>query len=51
MCRQLVVLPIRGGHLSLFESGNREGLCSVFGQSVEAAASGGRTKTKISRTA
>ncbi len=51
MCRQLVVLPIRGGHLSLFESENRERLCSVFGQSVEAAVSGRRTKMKMSRTA
>ncbi len=51
MCRQLVVLPVRGGHLSLLERGNREALCSLFGQLVQAAMSGRRTKTKLSRTA
>jgi phthiocerol/phenolphthiocerol synthesis type-I polyketide synthase D len=43
MCRQLVVLPIRGGHLSLFDDGNREMLCSTFVQSVEAAKAVRRT--------
>jgi thioesterase domain-containing protein len=51
MCRQLVVLPIHGGHLSLLERGNREALCSLFGQLVEAAISGRRPKAKLSRTA
>lgn len=43
MCRQLVVLPIRGDHLSLFDAGNRQMLCSTFVQSVEAATAVRRT--------
>lgn len=48
MCRQLVVQPIRGGHLSLFDPENREMLCATFAQAVEAARAGRRNP--MSRT-
>jgi hypothetical protein len=51
MSRQLVVLPVPGSHLTLFDPGNREMLCSLFIQSVEAAMCDGEERTKISRTA
>jgi oxalate---CoA ligase len=43
LCTQLVVLPIRGGHLSLFEAEYRKSLCTRFLQSVEAARASRRT--------
>jgi oxalate---CoA ligase len=37
ICRQLAVLPIRGGHLSVFEPEFRETLCMRFLQAIKAA--------------
>jgi thioesterase domain-containing protein/acyl carrier protein len=55
MCRQLKVLQMPGGHLALFDPGNREILCSMFAQSMDAAmrgseAYGSDEQTKASRT-
>jgi acyl-CoA synthetase (AMP-forming)/AMP-acid ligase II/pimeloyl-ACP methyl ester carboxylesterase len=44
MCRDLVVLPIRGGHLSVFGPNNREELCTMFAQAVDAASTGQRQR-------
>jgi acyl-CoA synthetase (AMP-forming)/AMP-acid ligase II/thioesterase domain-containing protein len=52
VCKKLVMLPICGNHLSLFDPGNMEMLCTLFVRAVEAAEVGRRrSKTKISRTA
>jgi len=43
LCKKLVILPIRGRHLSLFEPEFRAALCSRFLQAVEAARTSRRT--------
>lgn len=45
LCKQLVVVPIRGGHLSLFEPEFRKLLCARFLQAVETVTASRRTNT------
>jgi oxalate---CoA ligase len=49
LCKRLMVLPIDGGHLSLFDSKYREALCARFQHAVEAAITGG-SWVKMSKT-
>src|SRR5262249_7812983 len=40
LCKQMLVLPVRGGHRSLLNPEFRDGLCARFLQAVEMAMAG-----------